>query len=144
MYWLVKDGGKGWKRCRTTSLWCRCRFGIYMYSIVCVRVNYSFWKTGTPFNYSDDSGDDDDDRAPDDIQTSDPDDEENGYNDGVINDEIHNGLLRRISYHNCSVRTFCGFIVFLLSSMYFISTVAVVIEMLAIHGWSPSKAFSSF
>lgn len=67
-----------------------------VYSIVCVRVNYSFWKTGTPFNYSDDSGDDDDDRAPDDIQTSDPDDEENGYNDGVINDEIHNGLLRRM------------------------------------------------
>ena len=34
--WLVKDGGKGWKRCWTTSLWCRCRFGI-LYSIVCAR-----------------------------------------------------------------------------------------------------------
>lgn len=62
---------------------------VYIPLCACVYSSiYFFWKTGTPFNYGDDSGDVEDDR---DDKRGQTDDEENGYNDGVINEEKHNG-----------------------------------------------------
>ena len=66
---------------------------IYMYL-------HLFGKTGTPHNYRDDSGDDEDDR----VSLVGTDDEDDGYNDGVINNEIHDGLLNR--YRNCFSQKF--------------------------------------